>query len=155
MKKKSWYFVYPAIAVGAGALSGFLTRRAMKEVFPLLDKPPLTPPPVVFPIVWTALYILMGVGMAMVKNTDTLVSRTSERLWWAQLAVNFIWTLVFFPAKAFLAALALLVLLFGLVVAMTAAFGKISRPAALMQIPYILWLLVAGYLNAGIWLLNR
>jgi tryptophan-rich sensory protein len=153
--KKSRYIVYPAIAVGVGALSGFLTRRAMKELFPLLDKPPLTPPPLVFPIVWTALYILMGVGMAMVKNTDSLASARSERLWWAQLAVNFIWTLVFFPAQAFLAALALLVLLFGLVAAMSAAFAKLNKPAAWLQLPYLLWLLVAGYLNAGIWLLNR
>ena len=153
--KKSWYFVYPAIAVGTGALSGFLTGRAMREVFPLLEKPPLTPPPVVFPIVWTALYILMGVGMALVKNTDRLASRGAERLWWAQLALNFAWTLVFFPAPAFLAALALLVLLLGLVVAMASAFGRIRRAAGLMQIPYILWLLVAGYLNAGIWYLNR
>ena len=127
----------------------------MREVFPLLEKPPLTPPPVVFPIVWTALYILMGVGMALVKNTDRLVSRGAERLWWAQLALNFAWTLVFFPAQAFLAALALLVLLLGLVVAMASAFGRIRRAAGLMQIPYILWLLVAGYLNAGIWYLNR
>ena len=65
MKKKSRHFVYPAIAVGAGALSGFLTRRAMKEVFPLLDKPPLTPPPVVFPIVWllVAGYLNAGVWL--------------------------------------------------------------------------------------------
>ena len=127
----------------------------MREVFPLLEKPPLTPPPVVFPIVWTALYILMGVGMALVKNTDRLASRGAERLWWAQLALNFAWTLVFFPAQAFLAALALLVLLLGLVVAMASAFGRIRCAAGLMQIPYILWLLVAGYLNAGIWYLNR
>lgn len=153
--KKCRYIVYPAIAVGVGALSGFLTRRAMKELFPLLDKPPLTPPPLVFPIVWTALYILMGVGMALVKNTDSLAAARSERLWWAQLAVNFIWTLVFFPAQAFLAALALLVLLFGLVAAMSAAFAKLNKPAAWLQLPYLLWLLVAGYLNAGIWLLNR
>lgn len=153
--KKSRYLVYPAIALGAGALSGFLSRQAMRELFPLLDKPPLTPPPAVFPIVWSALYILMGVGMALVKNTDRLASRGAERLWWAQLALNFTWTLVFFPAQAFLAALALLVLLLGLVVAMAAAFGRIKRAAGLMQIPYILWLLIAGYLNAGIWYLNR
>ncbi len=153
--KKSRYFVYPAIAVGVGALSGLLSRKAMQEVFPLLEKPPLTPPPVVFPIVWTALYILMGVGMAMVKNKDEAGSASAERLWWIQLALNFAWTLVFFPAQAFLAALALLVLLFGLVVAMASAFGKFSRPAALLQIPYIVWLLLAGWLNAGIWYLNR
>ena len=127
----------------------------MKEVFPLLEKPPLSPPAVVFPIVWTALYILMGVGLAAVKNAGGPESARAERLWWAQLAVNFSWTLVFFLAGAYLAALFVLILLFGLVVAMTAAFGKLSPPAARLQAPYLLWLAFAGYLTAGIWLLNR
>ena len=69
--------------------------------------------------------------------------------------MNFSWTLVFFLAGAYLAALFVLILLFGLVVAMTAAFGKLSPPAARLQAPYLLWLAFAGYLNAGIWLLNR
>ena len=153
--KRSDYIVYPAIAVGVGALAGLITRQSVKEVFPLLEKPPLSPPAVVFPIVWTALYILMGVGLAAVKNAGGPESARAERLWWAQLAVNFSWTLVFFLAGAYLAALFVLILLFGLVVAMTAAFGKLSPPAARLQAPYLLWLAFAGYLNAGIWLLNR
>ncbi|MEE0697741.1 MAG: TspO/MBR family protein [Oscillospiraceae bacterium] len=153
--KGSYYIVYPAIAVGVGALAGLITRQSVKEVFPLLEKPPLSPPAVVFPIVWTALYILMGVGLAAVKNAGGPESARAERLWWAQLAVNFSWTLVFFLAGAYLAALFVLILLFGLVVAMTAAFGKLSPPAARLQAPYLLWLAFAGYLNAGIWLLNR
>ena len=150
--KRSNYIVYPAIAVGVGALAGLITRQSVKEVFPLLEKPPLSPPAVVFPIVWTALYILMGVGLAAVKNAGGPESARAERLWWAQLAVNFSWTLVFFLAGAYLAALFVLILLFGLVVAMTAAFGKLSPPAARLQAPYLLWLAFAGYLNAGIWL---
>ena len=153
--KRSYYIVYPAIAVGVGALAGLITRQSVKEVFPLLEKPPLSPPAVVFPIVWTALYILMGVGLAAVKNAGGPEAARAERLWWAQLAVNFSWTLVFFLAGAYLAALFVLILLFGLVVAMTAAFGKLSPPAARLQAPYLLWLAFAGYLNAGIWLLNR
>ena len=153
--KRSYYIVYPAIAVGVGALAGLITRQSVKEVFPLLEKPPLSPPAVVFPIVWTALYILMGVGLAAVKNAGGPESARAERLWWAQLAVNFSWTLVFFLAGAYLAALFVLILLFGLVVAMTAAFCKLSPPAARLQAPYLLWLAFAGYLNAGIWLLNR
>ena len=153
--KRSNYIVYPAIAVGVGALAGLITRQSVKEVFPLLEKPPLSPPAVVFPIVWTALYILMGVGLAAVKNAGGPESARAERLWWAQLAVNFSWTLVFFLAGAYLAALFVLILLFGLVVAMTAAFGKLSPPAARLQAPCLLWLAFAGYLNAGIWLLNR
>ena len=147
--------IYPVIAVAVGALAGLLTRQSVKEVFPLLEKPPLTPPALLFPIVWTALYILMGVGMAEVRSRGGAGRRRAERLWWAQLAVNFSWTLVFFLAGAYLAALFVLILLFGLVVAMTAAFGKLSPPAARLQAPYLLWLAFAGYLNAGIWLLNR
>lgn len=153
--KKSDYIIYPAVAVGVGALSGLITRQSIKEVFPMLEKPPLSPPAVVFPIVWTALYILMGVGMAAVRGGGGEDSRRAERLWWAQLAVNFAWTLVFFLGEAYLAALFVLVLLFGLVVAMTAAFDKVSRPAARLQAPYLIWLAFAAYLNAGIWLLNR
>ena len=153
MKKRD-YIIYPVIAVAVGALAGLLTRQSVKEVFPLLEKPPLTPPALLFPIVWTALYILMGVGLAAVKNAGGPESARAERLWWAQLAVNFSWTLVFFLAGAYLAALFVLILLFGLVVAMTAAFGKLSPPAARLQAPYLLWLAFAGYLNAGVWLLN-
>ena len=153
--KRSYYIVSPAIAVGVGALAGLITRQSVKEVFPLLEKPPLSPTAVVFPIVWTALYILMGVGLAAVKSAGGPESARAERLWWAQLAVNFSWTLGFFLAGAYLAALFVLILLFGLGVAMTAAFGKLSPPAARLQAPYLLWLAFAGYLNAGIWLLNR
>ena len=119
--KKSYYIVYPAVAVGVGALSGLITRQSVKEVFPLLEKPPLSPPAAVFPIVWTALYILMGVGLAAVKNKGGPGVKRAERLWWVQLAVNFAWTLVFFLAGAYFAALLVLLLLFGLAAAMTAA----------------------------------
>lgn len=69
--------------------------------------------------------------------------------------MNFSWTLVFFLAEAYLAALVVLVLLFVLVVAMTMAFDRVSGPAARLQAPYLVWLAFAAYLNAGIWLLNR
>ena len=72
-----------------------------------------------------------------------------------QLAVNFAWTLVFFLAGAYFAALLVLLLLFGLAAAMTAAFDRVDRPAARLQAPYLIWLAFAAYLNAGIWLLNR
>ena len=153
--KKSYYIVYPAVAVGVGALSGLITRQSVKEVFPLLEKPPLSPPAAVFPIVWTALYILMGVGLAAVKNKGGPGVKRAERLWWVQLAVNFAWTLVFFLAGAYFAALLVLLLLFGLAAAMTAAFDRVDRPAARLQAPYLIWLAFAAYLNAGIWLLNR
>lgn len=154
MKKRD-YIIYPVIAVAVGALAGLITRQSVQEVFPALEKPPLSPPAILFPIVWTALYILMGVGMAEVRSRGGAGSRRAERIWWAQLAVNFSWTLVFFLAEAYLAALVVLVLLFVLVVAMTMAFDRVSGPAARLQAPYLVWLAFAAYLNAGIWLLNR
>lgn len=154
MKKRD-YIIYPVIAVAVGALAGLLTRQSVKEVFPLLEKPPLTPPALLFPIVWTELYILMGVGMAEVRSRGGAGRRRAERLWWLQLAVNFSWTLVFFLAGEYLAALVVLVVLFVLGVMMTAAFDKVSPPAARLQAPYLVWLAFAAYLNAGFWLLNR
>ena len=80
MKKRD-YIIYPVIAVAVGALAGLLTRQSVKEVFPLLEKPPLTPPALLFPIVWTALYILMGVGMAEVRSRGGAGRRRAERRW--------------------------------------------------------------------------
>ena len=80
MKKRD-YLIYPVIAVAVGALAGLITRQSVKEVFPLLEKPPLSPPAAVFPIVWTALYILMGVGLAAVKNKGGPGVKRAERLW--------------------------------------------------------------------------
>ena len=151
--KRSYYIVYPAIAVGVGALAGLITRQSVKEVFPLLEKPPLSPPAVVFPIVWTALYILMGGsrrgekrrrsgvrpgGAALVGAAGGELQLDSGKFSWPGPT----WRRFF-----------VLILLFGLVRGDDCGLRqKLSPPAARLQAPYLLWLALAGYLNAGIWL---
>ena len=105
-----------------------------------------------FPIVWGILYALMGVSAARVASTE---SRYGLNLFIAQLVVNFFWSLLFFNAQAFGFAALWLALLWILVFLMILAFRKSDPLAALLQLPYLLWLSFALYLNVGVWYLNR
>lgn len=156
MKQNSLKLFVPAILlpVGVGALAGILTKSAM-PAYELLRKPPLTPPSIVFPIVWTILFVLMGVSVALILQADVPDKRRALTLYAVQLAVNFFWSILFFNLQAHGLALAWLVLLWALIVAMICAYWPISRLAALLQLPYLLWVTFAGYLNLFIWLLNR
>ena len=118
-------------------------------------KPPLTPPAAVFPVVWAILYVLMGVSAAIVYSSDAPGKQTALAVYAAQLLVNFCWSLIFFVAKAYLPAFLWLLLLLVLIIIMIAKFYPISRTAAYLQLPYLLWVLFAGYLNFMIFLLNR
>lgn len=153
--KKWGFLIFPILALAVGALAGFLSRPGLETVYPLLEKSPLTPPGVVFPIVWTVLYILMGIGLAMVVYRGGASVTQAVVLWGLQLALNFSWSLLFFGGGYYFAALLCLVILWLAILAMIAAFAATSRPAAWLQIPYLLWVTFAGYLNGAIWLLNR
>jgi tryptophan-rich sensory protein len=149
------YLGFPALALAVGGLASLLTRGGM-EAFDALIKPPLSPPDWVFGVVWTILYILMGVGMALVwQETRGRERRNALTAWALQLAVNFLWPIFFFALEWRLFSFFWLVLLFVLVVRMTRIFARHSRLAALLQIPYLVWLVLAGYLNFAVWFLNR
>lgn len=155
--KGNWktYVFWVLLAEAVGALSGFLTRDAMKIFMTMVQQPPLSPPPVLFPIVWGILYALMGIGAARVY----LSPESKERRWGlnvfiAQLIVNFFWSLIFFNAQAYGFAFAWLLLLWVLVFLMILQFRKVDKWAAWLQLPYLLWLTFAAYLNFGVWLLN-
>ncbi len=153
-KKIGVYLVAIAIPLGVGALSAFLTMDQM-ENYAALRQPPLSPPGALFPIVWTILFVLMGIGSAMVflsRHSDKAGALTVYGL---QLVVNFFWTILFFNLGERLLALFWIILLIALVVWMIARFYKINKTAAYLQLPYLAWLLFATYLNAGVWLLNR
>ena len=155
--KRTWkdYLPWIAAAEAVGALAGLLTREGTRRYAASVLKPPLSPPAIVFPIVWAILYALMGVGAARVYQTPGSAARTRGlRLFWAQLAVNFVWSILFFNLRAFGLSFAWLVLLWVLILLMTLAFGKVDRTAALLQIPYLIWVAFAGYLNLGVRLLN-
>lgn len=139
-----------------GALSAWLTREDMRYFQDRVIQPPLSPPAILFPIVWGILYLLMGVGMARVVLSVQSRERTNGmQIYLLQLAVNFIWSIVFFHLRSYLLALAVLMLLLGLILWMIHRFRQVDKPAARLQIPYLLWVCFAAYLNAGIYLLNR
>ena len=149
------YVGFSALALLVGGLSSIITQGQM-EAFSALRQPPLSPPGWVFPVAWTILYLLMGVGMAVVwRRSDGERRRRAVTIWGVQLAVNFIWPLLFFLWQLRLLSLIWLVVLLILVANMTSEFEKTSVTAARLQIPYLLWLLFAAYLNLGVWILNR
>ena len=150
------YLGWIAAAEAVGGLSGWLTRQGSKHFAEAVAQPPLSPPAIVFPIVWTGLYALMGIGAARVALTPRSRERSQGlNLMVAQLVVNFFWSLIFFNAQRYGFAFFWLLLLLGLVLWMTLVFRKTDRLAALLQLPYLAWLAFAAYLNLGVWYLNR
>ena len=145
-----------ALPLLVGLLAGLLSRSAMND-FEVLNKPPLSPPGWLFPIVWTTLYVLMGVSSYLIKTSEATPEVKSDAiaLYNYQLIVNFLWPIFFFNFGWYLFSLVWLVLLWILVVSMIKLFDKISKPAAYLNLPYLLWLTFATYLNFGIWWLNR
>lgn len=156
LSAKKWvtYAIFLVLTLGIGGLSALLTRNAMAS-YETLKKAPLTPPSSVFPFVWTVLYILMAVGASMVFLSGESGRGRALFLYFAQLIVNFFWSIFFFNLQAHLFSFFWLLLLLGLIAAMTVLFYRISKPAALLQIPYLLWVAFAGYLNFMVWMLNR
>ena len=158
MKKRAWkeYALWIGLTEVLGAAAGLLTRSGMKQYEALAEKPALTPPGIVFPIAWTALYALMGVGLARARLRGTREQRRDAVLSWAvQLFFNLGWTGIFFGFHAYGAAFLWLAVLFVLAFRMALSFSEADRTAAWLQLPYLLWLLFAGWLNYGVWLLNR
>lgn len=142
------------ISLGTGFLSGLLSMSS-RDVYASVNKPSLAPPPIVFPIVWTVLFVLMGISSYLVWKSRSENKGKALTVYGIQLAFNFVWPLIFFNAQAFLFAFYWLVILYILVLAMIFLFYDIDKTAAYLQIPYILWLTFAGYLNIMVYLLNK
>lgn len=158
MKKHNWesYVLWAALSLTVGGLSGYLSRRGIQSYLQQAVKPPLSPPEILFPIVWSLLYLLMGIGAARVSLAPEGKSRNQGlNLFWLQLAVNFLWSPIFFLYRVYGLAFFWLLLLLALVLAMTLSFRETDPLAAKLQIPYLLWLSFAAYLNLGVWYLNR
>ena len=148
------YAGYIAGTLGVGGLSALLSRGGM-EVFSHLKKPTFAPPGWVFPAAWTLLYILMAISAAMIAGERTKESRDALFTYWAQLFVNFWWSIFFFAWGLRLTAFFWLLLLLALAVAMAFRFGNIRPAAGKLNIPYLLWLVFAGVLNISIYILNK
>ncbi len=158
MKKTAWktYAFWIVLTELAGAAAGLLSRKGTELYQASVLKPALSPPGWLFPVVWTILYLLMGVAAARISLHGSGDRRSKAlRLYLAQLGVNFLWPLIFFDLQAFGPAFLWLVLLWGLIVFMLLSFRDIDRTAAVLLLPYLLWVGFAGYLNFGVWLLNR
>lgn len=142
-----------AIPLAAGGLSAWITKDGMKA-FEAVNQPPLTPPMWLFPVVWSILFVLMGIAsylVVMQKGEDT----KALTLYAVQLIFNFFWSIWFFNLGWYLFAFLWLVALWILILATTVAFYRISKPAAWLMLPYLAWVAFAGYLNLGVWWLNR
>ena len=156
--KQNWktYGVWILIAEAVGLLSAWLSRGGMEAYSETVVQPPLAPPMWLFPVAWTILYALMGVGAARVwLAPESAQRRRGLNLFVAQLVVNFFWSLIFFNLQSFGFAFVWLLLLLALVLWMTAVFSQTDRLAAWLQVPYLLWLAFAGYLSFAVWVLNR
>ncbi len=150
-KSKKTKIVFILISLAVGGLSAFLTRNNM-NVFDTIQKPPLTPPAIVFPIVWTILFTLMGYSAARVYLEDP--KSNAIEVFGVNLVVNFFWSIIFFNLQAYTFAFIWLILLIAVVVVMIIKFYRVDKPAAYLQLPYLAWLLFAGYLNLYIALMN-
>ena len=154
---KNWKVLcfWIGLSEAVGVVAGLLTRKDVQIYSSEIVKPLLSPPPVLFPVVWTVLYALMGHGAARNFMTSAPKGRT-RALWFfgVQLFLNFGWCFIFFSSQSFGAAFLWLLALIVAVVGMFLTFHKIDKVAAYTQTAYLLWLLFAAYLNFSVWLLN-
>ncbi|MHC1723574.1 MAG: TspO/MBR family protein [Aminipila sp.] len=145
-----------AIPLAVGALSSFLTRDTMVK-FQQLNKPDFAPPGSVFPIVWTILFILMGIASYRIylKGTENQEVKMALIFYMIQLVFNFFWSIIFFGFGQIGLAFIWLIMLWILIFITTVIFYKIDKKAGYLMIPYLLWVSFAGFLNYSIWMLNR
>ena len=143
------------IPLAVGGLSALFTVGSMKD-FEALDQPPLSPPGWLFPIVWTLLYVLMGIASYLVLESKVGqdVKKKAFSVYFLQLGFNFFWSIIFFTLGAYEIAFAWLTVLLALVIITAVRFYKIDPTAGILMIPYILWVAFAGYLNFAIALIN-
>ena len=141
------------ISLGVGGLSALLTQNAMEQ-YGGLRQPPLSPPGWLFPAVWFVLFVLMGVAAYLVWMRDSTGRNGALILYGAQLVFNFFWTLIFFNLQNYALAFFWLLALWLLILLCTLRFFKEVPAAGWLMVPYLVWVAFAGYLNAGVWLLN-
>ena len=150
------YIISILIALGIGGASALLTLNNM-NLYDYIQRPPLSPPSILFPIVWTLLFILMGISAAIIYTNNSkskLDAQNGLIIYAISLIVNFFWSIIFFNCKAFLFAFIWLLLLWILILGTILNYSKVNKTAAYLQIPYLLWVTFAGYLTLAIYILN-
>ena len=152
MKKFLNYLFSIAIPVIVGAVVGLIMNAFID--YEVLKQPPLAPPTIAFPIVWTCLYILMGVSYGILRDKG-LTNKSTNIIFFAQLFVNALWSIIFFVWKLRLLAIFWIILLVVLVIVMIINFIKKNKVAGLLQIPYLCWCSFATYLTIAFYVLNK
>ncbi len=151
IKNKSSLIISILIPIAVGTVSALLSGDISNTAF---NKPPLSPPSYIFPIVWTILYILMGISSYIVYYSDSKYKEKAIIIYAIQLFFNFFWSIIFFRFDKYLLAFIWLIILIVLIIIMIYQFYKIKPLAAYLQIPYLLWCLFAAYLSLMVFLLN-
>ena len=157
MSKKKTILTYLTIIgitlLGAG-LSSIFVNLGMDE-YNTLTKPPLSPPNILFPIAWTVFYLIMSISFSYIYlNSDKYQRKAATKIYILQLAVNLLWPLFFFTLGLYFFSYLWLTLLIVLVISMIIIFYDASKPAALVNLGYLAWLIFASYLNLGVFSLN-
>lgn len=143
------------IPLAVGGMAGWATAGGLDSWYRGLEKPFFNPPDSVFGPVWTLLYVLMGISLFLVWRTPAgPLRRRALAVFWAQLALNFAWSFVFFTFHRIGLALLNILLIVAGVALMIGFFAKVHRTAAVLQIPYLLWVGFATLLNSALWKLN-
>ena len=143
--------IYSLLPIVGGSLVGLIISGYMN--YGDMVKPPLSPPSYIFPIVWTILYILMGISY-FIATKDKENDKDLNQIYLLQLFVNLFWPIIFFVLKMYFTAFLWIILLIILVIVMIKELLKNNKISGCLQIPYLIWLLFATYLNIGIFFLN-
>ena len=151
MDKIKIYIKSIIIPLVVGGVVGLIISKSID--YNSLQKPFLAPPSILFPIAWTILYILMGISYGILKSKK-LTNNEIDSIYYWQLAFNALWSIFFFSLKWRLFAFLWIIILAILIINMIIKFYNKNKLAGLLQIPYILWVIFAGYLNLSIYLLN-
>jgi len=154
MKKLKIFIISLLISLGTGVVSGLIVGNAA-EKYSMLIKPTFAPPAAVFPVVWTLMYILMGIAAYYVYTSDSSGREDALKLYAEQLVFNFIWPIIFFRTGWLLFAFIWVLALWLLVALCTLVFSRINKKAEWLFVPYLAWTTFAVYLTLAIYLLNR
>ncbi|MCH5251314.1 MAG: tryptophan-rich sensory protein [Lachnospiraceae bacterium] len=152
IKDKSSLIIAILIPIAVGTLSALFSGNM--QIYSRINKPALSPPGILFPIVWTILYILMGISSYIIYESNDLNKESALRTYALQLFFNFFWSIIFFRLNLYFTSFMWLLALIFLIVKMIVQFHRIKPIAAYLQVPYLLWCIFAAYLNFMIFRLN-
>lgn len=154
MKKVLSILIPVLICFGVGFTASLFQQDAIENWYPLLNKPELTPPNIVFPIAWSILYLLMGISIGLIIASDSKEKPFFIKLFSIQLVLNFLWSMVFFYMQNPLLGLIDIILLDIVIVVYIIKTYKEFKASSMLFVPYLLWVMFASYLNLYILLNN-